>query len=122
MSKRMSVWNMLRESVETPTVTVNMPKEWAHELMRSLAAALEIEDVANDTELDDTDGEHPEPDLDDVGLSSGDDDEDDMFDEDDDEDDDSEDGDDEDEGDEEEIEKESTSVASLMGYQQNKKR
>jgi hypothetical protein len=111
--RRTNSWNRLMESTEGPTVSVQIPREWAEELLRSLAAALEIEDMgAEDGEsgigdmdidpmmggLDDMEPEGPldfdtdTDDGEDEELPAGDDDEEDS--EDDDSDDDSDDDDD----------------------------
>lgn len=43
--RRTTAWNRLMESTESPTVSVQIPREWAEALLQSLAAALEIEDM-----------------------------------------------------------------------------
>lgn len=69
---RKSTWHRLMESTEGPTVTVQIPRMWAEELLRSLATALEMDDGmgAGDEMGGDMDmgGEpHMEPDADDMG-------------------------------------------------------
>lgn len=112
--RRTNVWQRLRESTEGPLVTVQIPREWAEELMRSLMTSLEIEDMGDEPDME---GEpHMEPDEDDLpgGMPDGDEDDGDELDfsgedddepelaagDDDDEDDSDDDDDDEDETDE----------------------
>jgi len=67
---RRSTWQRLMESTEGPTVTVQIPRMWAEELLRSLATALEMDDGMGmgDEMGGDIDMEpHMEPDGDDVG-------------------------------------------------------
>lgn len=73
--RRTNAWNRLMESTEGPNVTVQIPREWAEELLRALATALEVEDMGDDDGLGD--GEmggmevpHMEPDEDDLGGPS----------------------------------------------------
>ncbi len=68
MSKN-SAWQRLRESTEGPMVTVQLPREWAEELLRSLATALEVEDMGGEPGGDDDmmGVPHMEPDADDLG-------------------------------------------------------
>jgi hypothetical protein len=61
-----SSWHRLRESTEGPNVTIEIPREWAEELLRSLATALEIEDDGGE-EPDAMGMPHTEPDEDDLG-------------------------------------------------------
>jgi hypothetical protein len=61
-----SSWHRLRESTEGPNVTIEIPREWAEELLRSLATALEIEDGGGE-EPDMAGMAHMEPDEDDIG-------------------------------------------------------
>lgn len=61
-----SAWQRLRESTEGPTVTVQLPREWAEELLRSLATALEVDDMGGE-EPDELGMPHMEPDEDDLG-------------------------------------------------------
>jgi hypothetical protein len=72
MARRISIWERLRESTEGPTVSLQIPREWAEELLRSLASALEVEDMGSDDGMgmDDMGGmdvPHMEPDADDLG-------------------------------------------------------
>ncbi len=67
MRPRHTIWEQLWESTEGPTVTVQIPRQWAEELLRSIATALEIEDVGMDGEDDLSDEPHMEPDADDMG-------------------------------------------------------
>lgn len=65
-----STWHRLMESTEGPTVTVQIPREWAEELLRAIATSLEIGDVGDDLgdgDLDGMDVPHMEPDEDDLG-------------------------------------------------------
>jgi hypothetical protein len=65
-----STWHRLMESTEGPTVTVQIPREWAEELLRAIATSLEIDDVGDDLgdgDLDGLDVPHMEPDEDDLG-------------------------------------------------------
>ncbi|HEU5118667.1 MAG TPA: hypothetical protein VFT74_18885 [Isosphaeraceae bacterium] len=116
---RRNAWRRLMESTEGPNVTIQIPREWAEELMRALMTSLEIEDM--DGEPDMEDDPHAEPDEDDLGgivpdmdgdddddgppgFASGDDDDEPDFaaGDDDEEDDDSDDDDDDDEDDDDE--------------------
>lgn len=72
---RKNVWERLRESTEGPNVTLQVPRAWAEDLLRSIATALEVED-GGDGDMD-IDMSHDEPDDDDLGGLS-DNDEDDM--------------------------------------------
>ncbi len=56
------------ESTEGPTVSIQIPREWAEELLRSLATALEVEDMGD--EPDELGMPHMEPDEDDLGGAS----------------------------------------------------
>lgn len=57
-------WRRLRESTEGPNVTVQLPRQWAEELMRALMTSLEIEDMGAEPDME---GEpHAEPDEDDL--------------------------------------------------------
>lgn len=65
---RRNPWQRLREGVEGPTVNVTLPREWAEELLNSLMSSLEMDGGMDDGgDMDDEDGMHPEPDLDDMG-------------------------------------------------------
>lgn len=84
MALRRSIWEQLEESTEGPTVTLQIPRERAEELMQILMAGLEMDDGMGmgdpglDGEMDDIDadmgmGDVPD-DMDSPGFSAGDDD------------------------------------------------
>lgn len=54
MARNGGAWRRLMESTEGPTVTVALPREWAEELLQSLAASLEMGDGL-DGDMDDPD-------------------------------------------------------------------
>lgn len=60
-----TTWHRLMESTEGPTVTIQIPREWAEELMRALMTSLEIEDMGGEPDMEDE--PHAEPDEDDFG-------------------------------------------------------
>lgn len=75
------LWEQLNESTEGPTVTLQVPREVADQLLTMLASSLEIDDdgetAGMDHEEPDADdfGGPPDGDSDDMGFSPGDDDE-----------------------------------------------
>ncbi len=54
MARRKNIWEQIQESTEGPTVTVTIPREFAEELLRSLAASLE-QDMPDDGDGEDLD-------------------------------------------------------------------
>lgn len=71
MARHGGAWRRLMESTEGPTVQVALPREWAEELLRSLAASLEMGDGL-DGDMEDPDAD-PEMDMDaDADLGMGD--------------------------------------------------
>ena len=113
MKRHMNVWEQLweqlRESTEGPTVTLQVPRDVADQLLSMLATSLEVGDGEGGMEPDADDfGGPPDGDADDMGMPPMDDGGDeDMFDlgddtDDDSDDDDSDDGDDDDDDDDDE--------------------
>lgn len=49
---RRNTWKRLREGLEGPTVTVQLPREWAEELLSSLMTSLEMDDGEGDPDAD----------------------------------------------------------------------
>lgn len=62
---RRNIWEQIWESTEGPTVTLNLPRSVAEELLGMIASALEVEDMegGDDVGMDGLDGINP--DLDD---------------------------------------------------------
>lgn len=67
MRRKRNIWESLYESTEGPTVTIQMPREWAETLLHSIAASLEME---GGEDGDFGMGDHEEPDADDMGGPS----------------------------------------------------
>ena len=70
------LWEQLRESTEGPTVTLEVPRDVADQLLNMLATSLEVDDdgddMGMDMEPDDDDfGGPPDGDEDDLGFSAG---------------------------------------------------
>lgn len=59
------VGRLVRESQEGPNVTIQLPREWAEELLRAVATALEVEDMGGEPDAEGM--MHMEPDEDDLG-------------------------------------------------------
>ena len=70
MARRKNIWERLQESTEGPTVTVALPREWAEELLHSLAQSLEMDDMGgDDAAMDDMGGDDMDLDM---GMDGGD--------------------------------------------------
>jgi hypothetical protein len=64
MARNRGPWGRLMESTEGPTVTLNLPREWAEELLNSLMSSLELADGADEMDMGD-----PQDDMDaDAGM------------------------------------------------------